>query len=122
QIFFREVELSPSQSPDLGVAHPGVERQRQREIDVRGARLARLFQHSVLFRWRIGFSDCLANLQLEHFPFAKTDTKQVARIAQDAKEKTDLFIDALRSGAFTETRILVLNNGSFIEIDKHFAA
>ena len=71
---------------------------------------------------RIGFSDCLANLQLEHLSFAEPDSEQVARIAQDAKQKADFFIDALRSGAFTEARILVVNDGSLVEIDKHLAA
>jgi len=89
---------------------------------VRGTSLTGLLQHPVLFRWRIGFSDCLTNLQLEHLSFAKPDTEQVAWIAQDAKQKTDFLVDALRSRAFTETGILVLNDGSLVEIDKHLAA
>jgi hypothetical protein len=44
----------------------------------------------------------LTNLQLEHLSFAKPDTEQVARIAQDAKQKAYFFIDALWSGAFIE--------------------
>jgi hypothetical protein len=120
--FLCEVDLLPSQVPDLGIAHPGVERQRQREIDVRGASLAGLFQHPVLFRRGIGLSDCLANLQLEHLSFAEPNSEQVARIAQDAQQKTDFFVDALWSSAFTETGILVLNDCRLIEIDKHLAA
>jgi len=89
---------------------------------VRGASLAGLIQHPVLFRRGIGFSDCLANLQLEHLPFAEADSEQIARIAQDAKQKAHFFIDALRCGALAEARILVVNDGSLVEIDKHLAA
>ena len=94
----------------------------QREIDVRGASLAGLLQHPVLFRWRVGFSDCLANLQLEHLSFAEPDAEQVARIAQDAQQKTDFFVDTLRRSAFIEAGILVLNDRRLIEIDQHLAA
>ena len=82
---------------------------------MRGASLAGLLKHPVLFRRRIGLPDCLANLQLEHLSFAEPDAEQVARIAQDAQQKANFFIDALRSGAFTETRILVLNDGASLK-------
>ena len=63
-----------------------------------------------------------ANLQLEHLSLAEPDTEQVARIAQDAQQKADFFVDALRRGALTEARILVLNDDSLVEIDQHLAA
>jgi hypothetical protein len=62
-----------------------------------------------------GLSYCLANLQLEHLLFAKPDTEQVARLIQDAKEKTDFFIDALWSGAFIEASVLVLNDSRLVK-------
>ncbi|MGD0734703.1 MAG: hypothetical protein ABR976_06130 [Terracidiphilus sp.] len=122
QVFLCEVDLSPCQRLDFCVTHSSVERQRQRRKDVRRTGLSGLLQHPVFFIRREGPPDCLTNLELEHLSFAEPDAHQVARIAEDAKEKTHFLIDTLRRCLFAEARILVMDDSCFVEINQHLAA
>ena len=114
--------MRPGQSLYLGIAHPGVQCQRQREVDVRGAGLPGFLQHPLFLRLAVRLADGVANLQLEHLSFAQPHSKDVARLSQDAQQKSDFFVDRLRSGPFIEPIILILDDSRFIKVHQHLAS
>jgi hypothetical protein len=122
QIPLRKINLRPGKLLDLSVAHSRVEGQRQRQVDMRRAGLRGFLQHSLLLPFAVRLADRLARLQLEHLRFAKAEADEIARLSKDAKEKADLFIDALGRGLFTEAVVLILDDYGLIEIHCHLCA
>ncbi|MFZ0271187.1 MAG: hypothetical protein WB524_12590 [Acidobacteriaceae bacterium] len=89
---------------------------------MRRAGLRGLLQHSSLLVLTVGFPDDLSDLQLERLLLAKSNTNQVAWLAQNAQKESDLFIDGFWGGALPKAIVLILRNGRLVKVHQHFAS
>ncbi|MFZ0395079.1 MAG: hypothetical protein WBX09_19850 [Terracidiphilus sp.] len=89
---------------------------------MRRASLRSLLQHPVLLVFAVRLPDDFSRFQFEHLLLAEADTDQVARLAKNAKQKANLFIDGLGGCLLAEPVVLILGDDGLTEIDEHLRA
>jgi hypothetical protein len=116
------LDLCPGEPPKFRISNACVQSQRKCQVYVGRTRFGCFGQHSFFLFRAVCLANIVSDLELELLHFLQSHPQQVSKVAQDAKQKANLFVHAFRRCALGEAVVLILNEGRLVHVNKHLVA